>query len=67
MQGNAKPEDDFGQQSQAFLDWFVSLPGATFHKDIKLVDLRDKNAGRGLGKFFVFAATLTSHKYERDP
>lgn len=42
--------DDFGNQSQAFLDWFKSLPGATFHPDITLVDLRDRGAGRGVGK-----------------
>lgn len=39
---------DFEQQTQKFLEWFTSQPGVTFHKDIKLVDLRDKSAGRGI-------------------
>ncbi|EGO61580.1 hypothetical protein NEUTE1DRAFT_58975 [Neurospora tetrasperma FGSC 2508] len=42
------PAGDFEQQTQKFLEWFTSQPGATFHKDIKLVDLRDKSAGRGI-------------------
>ncbi|KAK3954787.1 hypothetical protein QBC32DRAFT_74759 [Pseudoneurospora amorphoporcata] len=42
------PVGDFEQQTQKFLEWFTSQPGATFHKDIKLVDLRDKSAGRGI-------------------
>lgn len=42
--------DDFGTRSQAFLDWFRALPGATFHPDIKLTDMRDRGAGRGIGK-----------------
>ncbi|KAI5461715.1 SET domain protein [Mariannaea sp. PMI_226] len=31
-----------------FLQWFKSLPGATFSDAIKIVDLRDRNAGRGI-------------------
>ncbi|KAH7165642.1 UV-endonuclease UvdE-domain-containing protein [Dactylonectria macrodidyma] len=31
-----------------FLQWFQSLPGATFSDAIKIVDLRDRNAGRGI-------------------
>ncbi|KAK3402645.1 hypothetical protein B0T20DRAFT_4499 [Sordaria brevicollis] len=45
---DAVPAGDFEQQTQKFLEWFTSQPGATFHKDIKLVDLRDKSAGRGI-------------------
>lgn len=39
---------DFERRSQAFLGWFRSLPGATFHQDIKIADLRPRNAGRGI-------------------
>ncbi|KAK0609598.1 hypothetical protein B0T17DRAFT_546640 [Bombardia bombarda] len=39
---------EFSQGTQRFLDWFCALPGATFHKDISIVDLRDGNAGRGI-------------------
>lgn len=41
---------DFNSQSEQFLAWFKSLPGATFHESIQLVDLRDRQAGRGIGK-----------------
>ncbi|KAM7199012.1 ribosomal lysine N-methyltransferase [Rhypophila sp. PSN 637] len=40
--------DDFAQGTQDFLNWFKSLPGATFHEDIRIEDLRGKNAGRGI-------------------
>ncbi|KAK0638515.1 hypothetical protein B0T16DRAFT_462288 [Cercophora newfieldiana] len=39
---------DFARQTQSFLEWFRSLPGATFHQDIQLVDLRGNGAGRGI-------------------
>ncbi|KAI8301372.1 hypothetical protein K4K61_008924 [Colletotrichum sp. SAR11_59] len=31
--------DEFQTKSQGFLAWFKSLPGATFHNDIEIVDL----------------------------
>ncbi|CAI0648648.1 unnamed protein product [Colletotrichum noveboracense] len=40
--------DEFQTKSQGFLAWFKSLPGATFHNDIEIVDLRGHNAGRGI-------------------
>ncbi|KAK2015059.1 SET domain-containing protein [Colletotrichum eremochloae] len=40
--------DDFQTASAAFLSWFKSLQGATFHDDIQIVDLRGQNAGRGI-------------------
>ncbi|OIW22524.1 SET domain-containing protein [Coniochaeta ligniaria NRRL 30616] len=39
---------DFEQRSGAFLGWFKSLPGATFHQNVKIADLRPRNAGRGI-------------------
>ncbi|KAK4107621.1 SET domain-containing protein [Canariomyces notabilis] len=39
---------DFNESSQRFVDWFQSLPGATFHNDIEIRDLRQQNAGRGI-------------------
>ncbi|KAL4728843.1 Ribosomal lysine N-methyltransferase 4 [Fusarium chlamydosporum] len=39
---------NFNGTSEKFLQWFKSLPGATFSDDIKIVDLRDRNAGRGI-------------------
>ncbi|KAH8895506.1 SET domain-containing protein [Thozetella sp. PMI_491] len=39
---------NFDQQSQSFLDWFKSLPGATFRDDIIITDLRHRQAGRGI-------------------
>ncbi|KAI6784946.1 ribosomal n-lysine methyltransferase 4 [Emericellopsis cladophorae] len=38
----------FNSQSQAFLEWFNSIPGSTFSDAIELVDLRSANAGRGI-------------------
>ncbi|KAM5344746.1 hypothetical protein ACJ41O_010608 [Fusarium nematophilum] len=38
----------FNEASEKFLLWFKSLPGATFSDAIKIVDLRDRNAGRGI-------------------
>ncbi|KAH8664439.1 SET domain-containing protein [Xylariales sp. PMI_506] len=38
----------FNAKTQAFLNWFRALPGATFHPDIQIQDLRDRSAGRGI-------------------
>lgn len=42
--------EDFTEQTAQFLAWFKALPGATFSDAISLVDLRDRQAGRGIGK-----------------
>ncbi|KAM0549818.1 hypothetical protein ACHAPJ_009257 [Fusarium lateritium] len=39
---------DFNGTSEKFLLWFKSLQGATFSDAIKIVDLRGRNAGRGI-------------------
>ncbi|KAK3373110.1 hypothetical protein B0T24DRAFT_249918 [Lasiosphaeria ovina] len=39
---------DFARGTHDFLQWFQALPGATFHKDIKIVDMRHQDAGRGI-------------------
>lgn len=49
---------DFNSQSQQFLAWFKSLPGATFHEAIQLVDLRDRQAGRGIGTLDLFRSAI---------
>jgi hypothetical protein len=41
---------NFDGTSEKFLQWFKSLPGSAFSDDIKIVDLRDRNAGRGISK-----------------
>ncbi|KAF9771541.1 hypothetical protein IL306_010804 [Fusarium sp. DS 682] len=41
---------NFDGTSERFLHWFKSLPDATFSDAIKIVDLRDRNAGRGISK-----------------
>ncbi|KAI0123421.1 SET domain-containing protein [Xylariales sp. AK1849] len=38
----------YNARTESFLDWFKALPGATFHTDIGIQDLRDRNAGRGI-------------------
>ncbi|KAI8661233.1 Ribosomal lysine N-methyltransferase 4 [Fusarium keratoplasticum] len=40
--------ESFNTGSEKFLLWFKSLPGALFSDAIKIVDLRDRNAGRGI-------------------
>ncbi|KAM6519147.1 N-lysine methyltransferase setd6 [Fusarium falciforme] len=40
--------ESFNAGSEKFLLWFKSLPGASFSDAIKIVDLRDRNAGRGI-------------------
>lgn len=39
---------DFQAQSDAFLSWFQSQPGSTFHSSLSITDLRSRNAGRGI-------------------
>ncbi|KAI1135604.1 SET domain-containing protein [Hypoxylon sp. FL0543] len=41
-------DPNFDSKSASFLEWFKAWPGATFHPDIKIEDLRDKGAGRGV-------------------
>lgn len=43
-------DDDFSQRTENFLQWFRSLPGATFHENIQIQDLTSQGAGRGVGK-----------------
>ncbi|TLS30192.1 hypothetical protein PpBr36_03253 [Pyricularia pennisetigena] len=40
--------DNFEQRTGAFLEWFKNRPGATFHENIQIADLRARNAGRGI-------------------
>ncbi|CAG9979694.1 unnamed protein product [Clonostachys byssicola] len=39
---------EFDQRTTSFLSWFKSLEGASFSDAIQIVDLRSKNAGRGI-------------------
>uniref|UniRef100_A0A0B7K6K7 SET domain-containing protein n=1 Tax=Bionectria ochroleuca TaxID=29856 RepID=A0A0B7K6K7_BIOOC len=39
---------EFDQRTNSFLSWFKSLEGASFSDAIQIVDLRSKNAGRGI-------------------
>ncbi|KAI0883119.1 SET domain-containing protein [Annulohypoxylon maeteangense] len=38
----------FDSKTATFLEWFRAWPGATFHPDIKIEDLRKTGAGRGI-------------------
>ena len=42
-------QPSFDERTQSFLSWFTQLPGATFHPDIQIQDLRARGAGRGIG------------------
>jgi SET domain-containing protein 6 len=50
MDVDMETNSDFNGSSQRFVGWFQSLPGATFHNDIEIKDLRQQNAGRGIGE-----------------
>jgi hypothetical protein len=47
---NKMGSTNFHGTSESFLRWFKSLPDATFSDAIKIVDLRDRNAGRGISR-----------------
>ncbi|KAK8041004.1 Ribosomal lysine N-methyltransferase 4 [Apiospora phragmitis] len=38
----------FDDRTQSFLNWFTGLPGATFHPNIQIQDLRQSGQGRGI-------------------
>lgn len=42
-------EAEFHQKTAIFLDWFKQLKGAYLSPKIQVTDLRDRNAGRGIG------------------
>lgn len=44
----------FEERSANFLHWFKALPGASFHADIEIRDLRQNHRGRGISKFLAF-------------
>ncbi|KAL2019167.1 hypothetical protein VTK56DRAFT_10039 [Thermocarpiscus australiensis] len=48
MEVDSSADSAFNQATSNFLNWFQALPGATFHKDIAIEDLRGRNAGRGI-------------------
>lgn len=50
MEVDSDADSRFLEGTRHFLSWFQSLPGATFHKDIAIEDLRSRNAGRGIGE-----------------
>lgn len=41
-------EADFKTASTTFLEWFKQQPGTTFHSSLRIADLRERNAGRGV-------------------
>ncbi|KAL2262647.1 hypothetical protein VTK26DRAFT_572 [Humicola hyalothermophila] len=48
MEVDSDANTRFQDGTRNFLNWFQALPGAIFHKDIAIADLRDRNAGRGI-------------------
>ncbi|KXX75558.1 Ribosomal lysine N-methyltransferase 4 [Madurella mycetomatis] len=48
MELDSGTDPSFLEGSQKFVNWFRVLPGATFHRDITIEDLRERNAGRGI-------------------
>ena len=62
--------DGFSAKSQAFIDWFVSQPGATLDPRVSLTDFRARGAGRGLSEFACFTfltnSTVSTRHYSND-
>ncbi|KAK3309254.1 uncharacterized protein B0T15DRAFT_483668 [Chaetomium strumarium] len=48
MAGDEGSSAGFAQATRGFSDWFQALPGATFHNDIAIEDLRHQGRGRGI-------------------
>ena len=46
-------DDDFNQKSTDFMSWLGGLEGVTISPKIQLADLRERGAGRGVGKFSI--------------
>lgn len=42
--------DDFRQTTTAFLTWFRQLQGENVNSKVEIVDMRNRKAGRGIGK-----------------
>jgi len=53
--------DDFAHRTETFLQWFKSIKGTTFHKDIEIRDLRNRNVGRGIGEFSALQTEFFTH------
>lgn len=51
---NMSGQDAFSIASSAFLDWFLAHPLASISPKVELVDLRRRDAGRGMGTLEVF-------------
>lgn len=58
MDVDGSHQADFSNATEMFLNWFKSLPGATFHEDIRIEDFRGKNAGRGIGEWIPVLTCL---------
>ncbi|KAJ9658981.1 Ribosomal lysine N-methyltransferase 4 [Neophaeococcomyces mojaviensis] len=44
----AEQNREFEAKSSSFLTWFSSLPGTAFHSSLRVTDLRQRHAGRGI-------------------
>lgn len=49
MEASAGNGDNFEHATETFVNWFRRRPGATISPKIRLADLRQSNAGRGVG------------------
>lgn len=50
--------EDFAAKTAAFLQWFKALPGATFSDSVEIVDLRSRDAGRGISLFLMMMTAV---------
>jgi SET domain-containing protein 6 len=50
MEIDSDANSRFLDGTRSFVNWFQALPGATFHNDIAVEDLRGRNAGRGISE-----------------
>lgn len=55
--------DDFEATTEAFLTWLTKI-GVVMNPKVALVDFRGRSAGRGLGTFLHFKASMfLPHKF----
>lgn len=47
---HGQSDSDFQKSSEEFLAWFKVQEGAYFHPNLRIADLRNQDAGRGIGK-----------------
>lgn len=57
--------DEFEQKSKALVDWLSAQPEVSISPKIKLMDCRDRGAGRGVREHLVVSAEFDADEVQR--